>query len=85
MRWKGKPLDAIKLPRGEWEFNQRFYELKTARAWGLTPNEFWALDDEQQAWMLAVQVTEANMAAVEAHEQTKEIEKGKRKGGKGKR
>ena len=62
---------------GEWSFapGSRLFELKAAKAWGLTPSEFYALSREDQNDILAVEWIEGDMQAVEAYEMEKEMEK----------
>lgn len=58
------------------------FELKAAKAWGLTPSEFYSLSHEDQNDILAVEWIEGDMQAVEAYEMEKELEKHKPKKGK---
>lgn len=57
----------------------RFLEMKTAKAWGLTPSEWWAASRQDQGYMMALVGVEARMAAWEAQEAEK------RRGGEGER
>lgn len=60
----------------------RYWEVKTAKEFGKTPLEFWNLPEDDQAYMLALVMTDNQIAAVEGAEAEKELEKAKKKGKK---
>jgi len=40
--------------------------MRTARQWGKTPTEFWALSEQDRAYMMALTRTESRMSVLEA-------------------
>lgn len=44
---------------------QRFQELTTAKAWGIKPSEWDELSGDDKGWMMALDQTQARMAAWE--------------------
>lgn len=66
---------------GEWSFapGSRVFELRAAKAWGLTPSAFYGLSREDQNDILALEWLEVDMQAVEAYEVEKQLEKYKSK------
>ena len=52
--------------------------VDTAKDWGKTPTEFFALDEDDKAMMIAYSRDTARMRAWEAHEQEKAMKKPKR-------
>ena len=77
MRWKradGKKLTDLPLPDGDWFHSPLYLEVRTARAWGMRPSEFWASSDSDQALMIAETITDARMRAWERHLQQEEAE-----------
>jgi len=80
VKWKGTPLSKLRIKAGEWEHSQRFAEITAAYEWKLTPSEFWALPEEDQAYMLAYLQTKNKIAAHEAQLQEARLRRaGRRK------
>ena len=51
-----------------WQTSYRFKELKTAKAWGLTPNQWDDLEPDDKAQMIAFLDVEAKMSLVDAEQ-----------------
>ncbi len=50
---------------GKWLTSQRFHELETAKAWGLTPSQWDSLDESDRCQMLAFETTVGEMRSYE--------------------
>jgi len=58
-----------KLPpsEGGWTHSLRFLEAKTMARWGISPSGFWALDEEDRAFMIQFMITESDIASYESY------------------
>lgn len=76
----GKTLEQLTLKKaGKWWTSQRFLEIKTAKAWGLTPDEWDECTDANKAQMMAYEEESAKMAAYEDQQHEAELEKSRNK------
>lgn len=63
------------LPKAHWRFNRIFEEVGLATDGGRLPSEFWALDEDDQALLLAYHRVKATIEAYEMHRSSKKSDK----------
>jgi hypothetical protein len=63
--YNGKRLAELRIERGPWTVGERFAAVETAHDWGLTPSQFWAASEDDQAYMMAYTRSVGQMARYE--------------------
>ncbi len=63
------------MKAGPWKASQRLTQLQTAARFGLAPSAFWALDQADQAYMMALVGVERSMSAWESQEAEREAKR----------
>jgi len=61
IQWSEIPLAELRASKGPWKASDRFHELATAKAWHLTPGQFWSLPAIERAYMLEYEQAIAKM------------------------
>lgn len=80
MRWKGTPLQSLRLKKGEWSYSGDFAIMEAANSLQLSRSQFLALDEEDQAWQIAYINSKNRMKAWEMQEQERRMNRLSQKG-----
>lgn len=72
VRYRGKALDAYRTPRSGLSYAPQLDWALAAQWWHYELEAFYALDGDEQAYLVAVYRAKHQMDAVVAHEQYKE-------------
>jgi len=65
---------------GPWKASQRLTQMQAAARFGLPPSQFWALEEEDQAFMMALVQVELRMGAWESQEAEREAKRKQKHG-----
>ena len=68
MERRGVPLALLDAKRGPWKHSLYYEEMCVARAWGQTPDQWWAASAEARAVMVAQYRTQLRVEAAEQEE-----------------
>ena len=55
----------LPVKASNWRSSRRLTEVQTAKSWGLTPSQFYDLDEDDQAYMMALDLAEGLMSSWE--------------------
>jgi len=58
----------LRANQGPWKASDRFNELAAAKAWHLTPGQFWALPATERAYILEYEQATAKMQQFDREE-----------------
>ncbi len=76
--YSGVPLEKLNYPRkGKWTASDRYAIVRTAKSWGMTPEQFRALPYREQLEMMAEVVVSNQMEEYEVYLMEKKAAKGK--------
>jgi len=84
VRYKGRPIDSLKLPGGEWTYSREMDEIGIMKEWGRLPSEALTISRVDLTKMIAYEHMQRLMKAVENHEMEQRFEEERRRREQGK-